>query len=106
VAVSPAGLLRGFTAAGHAGAAARGANVPCAAATVLLRTTGRLCAARGVALEGAAEQPGRMSLRLSPHAGEDAGWLRGLTDFLMRGLQDLQDEFPREVVVQVETTED
>jgi len=84
----------------------RGANPACAAATVLLRTTGRACAARGAALEGAAEEPGRMRLTLAARAEDDPGWLRGITDFLLRGMKDLQDEFPREIVLRIETTED
>jgi hypothetical protein len=34
------------------------------------------------------------------------GWLRGVTDFLLRGMSDLQKEFPEKVALRVETTED
>jgi len=67
---------------------------------------GRVCAARGIARDGGAGRPGEMRLRLSPQAAHDPEWLRGVTDFFLRGMKDLQDEFPREVVLQVETTED
>jgi hypothetical protein len=83
-----------------------GTNIACATATAFLRTTGRLCTGRGIACEGGAERPGEMRLRLSPQADRDAEWLGGVTDFFLRGMKDLQDEFPREVIVQVETTED
>ncbi len=35
----------------------------------------------------------------------DNGWAMGMTDFLLRGLKDLAQEFPREIVVRIETTE-
>lgn len=54
---------------------------------------------------GGAVAPGTMRLLLAPGAGEDDGWLGGMTDFLLRGLKDLAQEFPREIVVRTETTE-
>ena len=81
-------------------------NIACAAVTTLLRTAGRLCTAHGIIQEGGADMPGEMRLRISQRPDPDPQWLRGVTDFLLRGMKDLQDEFPREVVVQVETTED
>ena len=85
--------------------AAAGRNIACAAATVLLRTAGSVCAGRGIMAAGGAEAPGAMKLELSPVADADGAWLRGITDFLQRGVKDLQDEFPREITLRVETTE-
>lgn len=49
---------------------------------------------------------GEMRLLLGPSAADaDNGWLKGMTDFLLRGLKDLAREFPREIVVRTETTE-
>jgi len=95
LAVSPGGLLRGFQAEGHAGTALKGRNIACAAATALLRTTGQLCAEHAIVREGSAEKPGQMRLVLSPGAEAETGWLKGVTDFLLRGMKELQDEFPR-----------
>ena len=106
IAVSSDGSLRGFEADGHAGADAAGRNVACAAATVLLRTTARLCAGRGIVASGQSPAPGRMSCVISPARTGDGDWLEGVTDFLLRGVKDLQDEFPAEFVVQVNVTED
>jgi uncharacterized protein YsxB (DUF464 family) len=105
LAVSPDGLLRRFEAEGHAGAKAAGSNIACAAVSMLLRTAGRLCAERGLALDGGAGNPGEMRLVLSPEPGTGSGWLRGVTDFLLRGVKDLEDEFPKEIVLRVEMTE-
>lgn len=39
--------------------------------------------------------------------GEGNGeWLRGVTDFLVRGMSDLQTEFPDQIALRVEMTED
>jgi len=71
----------------------------------LLRTAGRLCAERGLVGAGGAGGPGEMKLLLGSAADADDGWARGMTDFLLRGLKDLAQEFPREIVVRIETTE-
>jgi uncharacterized protein YsxB (DUF464 family) len=105
LAVSPDGLLRRLEAEGHAGGVSAGSNIACAAASMLLRTAGRLCAERGLVLEGGAGKPGEMRLVVSKASKADGGWLRGVTDFLMRGARDLQDEFPKEIVLRVEMTE-
>ncbi len=102
--VSARGLLRRFEAAGHAGADP-GRNVACAAATVLLRTAGRECAARGLAAGGGAPGRGEMSLEVADgRQGEDP-WLKGVTDFLVRGMSDLAREYPEQIALRVETTE-
>jgi uncharacterized protein len=106
IVVSPDGALRSFAAEGHAGRDVAGKNVACAAATVLLRTTARLCAGKGLAAAGRAKAPGHMSLAVSEPGAADAAWLAGVTDFLLRGVQDLRDEFPEDFVVQVNVTED
>jgi len=98
------GLLRGFEALGHAGPDPAGRNIACAAATMLLRTTGRLCESAGIAGEGGRGEPGEMRLVVSRGAVDD-GWLRGVTDYFVRGMKDLQDEFPREIIVRVKMME-
>ncbi len=104
LAVSRNKLLRRFEAKGHAGADA-GRNVACAAATILLRTAGRECSARGIVADGSAPGPGEMAMVLSGPAANDE-WLRGVTDFLVRGMSDLQREYPDQIALRVETTED
>ena len=105
LALSPRGELRGFEAEGHAGALAAGSNTACAAATSLLRTAGTLCAERGLVQAGGAPEPGLMRMRLAAAVDRDEAWLRGVADFLLRGLTDLAREFPREILVRTEQTE-
>lgn len=105
LAVSRDGLLRRFEAEGHAGAGF-GNNIACAAATTLLRTAGRACTAQGIAADGGAARPAHITLELAGKPAGDEGWLRGVTDFLVRGLSDLSREFPDQVALRIETLED
>jgi uncharacterized protein len=93
------GCLLSLGATGHAGDALAGANIACAAVTVLLRTTARvLYSAGAVEPGGGAEAPGRLQLCVA--AGTVArDWLQGVTDCLLRGVRDLAAEFPREVAL-------
>ena len=95
------GCLAGFEAAGHAGAEPAGENVACAAATALLRTAGRVLLSEGLVVDGSRDTPGNMSMRVVSRGTVDAGRLSGVTDFLLRGLRDLEAEFPAHVAVVV-----
>ncbi len=46
-----------------------------------------------------------MRLVVTPGAPAETGWLRGVTDYLVRGMTDLQTEFPKEIALRVEMTE-
>lgn len=79
-----------------------GANIPCAAATELLRTAARLLSTvDGLEVEGGADAPGEMRLKISSRGKASPEWLRGVTDFLLQGLRDLEAEFPREIAVRI-----
>jgi uncharacterized protein YsxB (DUF464 family) len=98
----PDGCLASFRAEGHAGETPRGANIACAAATQMLRTAARiLYTVPGLVTGGDAETPGVMGVEVSRTAIADRQWLRGVTDFLLRGLRDLAAEFPRQIDVSV-----
>jgi hypothetical protein len=96
--VSADGMLRGFSADGHA--AGMKDDTACAMATMLLRTAARVCKERDVSLMGSAVQPGQMCVMIE----EESQWLLGVTDYLLRGMRDLQEEFPA-VDLQVVTVE-
>lgn len=98
--LDPDGCLAGFTAGGHAGGAS-GANLACAAVTVLLRTAARTVAAAGFADGGGADAPGAMRLAVRRTAGARRDWLRGVTDTLLRGLADTSAEAGGEVEVRI-----
>ena len=97
------GTLASARATGHAGKEAAGGNLACAAATALLRTAAGILRAEGAAT-GSAPRPGSVAFRVRRGAsgrGQDAGWLRGVTDFLLQGLRDLQRERPDAVALTV-----
>jgi hypothetical protein len=96
VELSPTGLLRRFNARGHAGGAKDG--LACACATLLLRTTGRVLGDHGVNFEGEANAAGEMSLVVE----DQSEWVAGVSDFLVRGLCDLEIEFPGQIVIEWE----
>jgi uncharacterized protein YsxB (DUF464 family) len=94
------GCLAGFEADGHAGGVA-GANLPCAAVSVLLRTAARTAAAAGLAAGGGAGAPGAMRLQVGRASGGQRDWLRGVTDTLLRGLADAAAEAAGEIEVRI-----
>ena len=96
--LDPEGCLAGFTADGHAGADA-GANLACAAVSVLLRTAARTAAGAGLAAGGGAHALGEMKLTVGRASGKQRGWLRGVTDILLRGLADAAAEGAGEIEV-------
>lgn len=100
LALDGAGCLAGFTADGHAAGAA-GANVACAAVTVLLRTAARTVAGAGLAAGGGADAPGELRLDIARVDEARRGWLRGVTDSLVRGLADVAAEAPGEVELRI-----
>ncbi len=103
VGLSAEGRLSWFRASGHAGAG-RGTNIVCAAATGLLRTAARLLwSVPGVVESGSTDSAPQMSLVVKKAWAGDPGWLRGVTDFLVLGLRDLQAEFPEEITLRIES---
>ena len=94
------GCLAGFEADGHAGGAG-GANLPCAAVSVLLRTAARTAAAAGLAAGGGADAPGSMRLRVGRASEGQRDWLRGVTDTLLRGLADAATEAAGDIEVRI-----
>ena len=73
----------------------------CAAVSILLRTAARYFVEEGFVQEGAATAPGEMDIRLMDPDGVGKERLRGAGDLLLRGLEDLRREYPRDVEVTV-----
>ncbi len=101
------GCLRRFGAEGHATGAARGGNIACAAATVLMRTTARLLdGIEEIPTRGSAEREGHLDLRVEAVPEERRGWLRGVTDSLLQGLADLEREHPDLIALRIHDFEE
>jgi uncharacterized protein YsxB (DUF464 family) len=102
------GCLKNLVAAGHSLAlsestlASDGTNLPCAAVSVLVRTAARVVGTEGrIDAEGKAGERGRLDLIIEKYPDELAGWLRGVTDTLVRGLSDVSAEYPGEVAIDI-----
>jgi uncharacterized protein YsxB (DUF464 family) len=74
----------------------------CAAVTVLFRTAARLLQLQGgIRIRGGASENGRMELQIEELPAPRRQWLIGLSDFLIRGARDLQEENPKAIALRV-----
>ena len=96
------GVLRALDIRGHAGSAPKGANIPCAGATLLAKTAYEtLRALPGLRFSGEAPEPGILGVSLESYGEENQGQLRGVTEFLKTGFIVLSGEYPQEVLLEI-----
>ena len=89
------GCLYGIDASGHSGAAAKGKDIICSAASTLLRTISRILEIEpSVELVGSVEEQGELHLRFSLLEESKREWLGGVSSFAVLGLKDLAAEYP------------
>ena len=106
IARSTDGSVRRLTATGHAVAGPLGGNIVCAAASVLIRTAARaLEEESGIRLTGGAGARGEFLAEIESVSPDRLDWVRGVTDSLLRGLEDLAADYPHEVEVRFEAME-
>jgi uncharacterized protein len=97
------GCLRRVSAEGHSLAGPVGADVPCAAVSVLVRTTARLVAMETrIASSGSSDGRGSLDLEVKEYPENLGEWLRGATDYLIRGVTDVSGEFPDHVSIEMQ----
>ena len=95
VRLNTAGLLSGVEATGHSGAAARGHDIVCASASVLLRTLARTLESQaGITLKGSADIRGEFFLDIGFREDTLSDWLQGVTACFITGIRDLEAEYP------------
>ena len=89
-------------ASGHAQAGQRGEDIVCAGVTALLRTCAKLLSRQPDLITGGdAPEEGEMHLILHDPPVERIEWIRGITDFLLSGLQDLKSEYPDYLILDI-----
>ena len=89
------GLLKSCGISGHSGAGPKGADIVCAAVSVLARTAVKTLSGRnGIAVHGEFPERGEFSMKISAVAGEDMEFLAGISDFLKEGLLSVSTEYP------------
>jgi uncharacterized protein YsxB (DUF464 family) len=101
------GALRGFSLSGHAETGRKGEDIVCAAVSVLFRTAARALQLQPeIGARGGADQAGSLELEIVEVPAQRQQWLIGLTDFLIRGATDLEEENPAAISVRVIEGED
>ena len=79
----------------------------CAAVSILFRTAARVLQLQtDVRVRGSASENGMMEVQIVELPASRRQWLIGLTEFLLRGARDLQEENPKAVAVRVIEGED
>ncbi|MDR2136530.1 MAG: ribosomal-processing cysteine protease Prp [Treponema sp.] len=95
VALDGAGLLRSCRVEGHAGWGRRGADLVCAAVSVLLRSALRTLSGRkGISLRGAAPDRGLLWMEVDYDA-EGRDFLAAAGAFLVDGLRSVAEAYPK-----------
>ena len=101
--LSKDGVLRQLTAEGHAGWSVRGRDIVCAAASSLIRTAGGLLfSEKNLWCAGnVQENSGRITLEIREKPESLRTWIKGISDFLLKGLLDLEKEYPNNIELRV-----
>lgn len=95
-------IIKSLRASGHALYNNKGNDIVCAAATCLLRTAANLLANdKSLKVTGNAEKPGNLEMILIKYPEKKASWLTGVTEFIIKGLSDLENEFPDKINVNI-----
>ena len=97
------GILRSCKACGHAGAGKTGADIVCAAVSVLMRTAVRALSGRkGITVRYDAPEPGFLFLEADYTSGRDFLFAVGV--FLIEGLASVAEEYPRNCKLTIRRT--
>ena len=97
------GLLKSCRIAGHAGLGPKGADIVCAAVSVLARTAYKTLSQRkGIRVECGLPERGEFYLEITGVKAGDRGFLTGTGEFLKEGLQSIACEFPDNCMLSIE----
>ena len=97
-------VLREIRASGHAGDDAKGHNTVCAAATSLIRSACRTVTCDSeIKSMFSAPEPGQLDFSIHHYESLKSEWLKGITDYLLTGLTDLDNEYPEYFEINITT---
>ena len=91
------GVLLAFESTGHGAIdnPEAGVSISCAVVSAFVRSMGMLLERRNdIVARVESFQPGAVSIKIVQVDAGAEDWLRGITDMLIRGLEDLQQDFP------------
>jgi hypothetical protein len=105
VSTDSSGCLKQLSATGHSRLSEKGADILCAAVSFLLRTTAGVLRTRlKETLTVRAENPGQFNIGIRSYPDSEKEWFTGITDIVVSGFMDLQDEYPENI--RLELTEE
>ncbi len=103
---SKAGVFEAFYAEGHAGFAAIGSDIVCAAVTVLLRTALQLLSdTDGVSIQADVAETGKLSVLVTHAEPSMEQRLVCIADFVRTGISALESEYPQHVALREQIKE-
>ena len=95
ISLYPNGCINCLKARGHSNSGKKGYDIICAAVTALTRTTARLLSEdKSIVVNGNAPEPGMLDITIQALPAARTEWIKGITDFLLKGLFDLKEEYP------------
>lgn len=100
VTIDAEGCLSSLDVTGHAAAIGTGENAVCAAVTAIVRAVGDAIVVHDVRASGRSTGPGSLSLAIDEPTRD--GWLRGVSDVLVGGIERIAREHPGEVTIDVQ----
>lgn len=98
------GILRSCRACGHAGAGKTGADIVCAAVSVLMRTAVRALSGReGITIRHDAPEPGLLFLE-ADYTADGKDFLSAAGVFLIEGIASVAEEYPQNCKLTIRRT--
>jgi uncharacterized protein YsxB (DUF464 family) len=92
--------IKECSAEGHSLLAKPGTDILCAAVTALLRTAYRLLYSKELIMkDGKTPVYGNLAFTIDDYPIEERSGLKGITDFLILGLNDLASEYPERLEI-------
>ena len=96
-------VIKSYKASGHALYSKSGSDIICAAVTCLLRTTANMLNnEKEIKVGGKVKKSGQMEMFLIKYPENRQEWIKGITDFLINGLLDLEKEYPEKINVNID----
>ena len=93
-------IIKYVTAEGHAGKSPVGENIICAAVSVLIRSAYRTIV-KNSKVEACitAKGEGNLYFRIIQYEDSQKEWLKGISDYLITGIKDIETESPDSVKI-------
>jgi uncharacterized protein YsxB (DUF464 family) len=97
------GCLSGFSSLGHSQGKEQG-NIVCAAISALVRTASRvICIDTNIPIQGDIVEKGSLQFKILAVPENKIQWLKGITDFLIQGLNDIHSEYPHDICIEIKS---